>query len=236
MSAELSIVIPAYNEETTVAGVVRGHHTAGRRLAGILEVLVCDDGSTDGTHRELEALRDAVPELRILTNDRNCGIATTMRRLYGAASGEWVYFAPADGQVPAEALEIMWQVRSGAAAVVGRRVPRRDPLSRLLMAELYSAILRVLFRLPVRDIDSVKLYRGRELRATTMRSKSNFLEAEILIGLDRRRLTLREIAIPHRPRIADRAKGVTFGAVCLAGWEMARFVADDVAARAQRRR
>ncbi|TMF59588.1 MAG: glycosyltransferase [Chloroflexi bacterium] len=46
---ELSIVIPAYNEETTVAGVVDGHREVGRHLAGTIEILVCDDGSTDGT-------------------------------------------------------------------------------------------------------------------------------------------------------------------------------------------
>jgi hypothetical protein len=132
-----------------------------------------------------------------------------MKRLYAEARGEWIYFAPADGQVPAAALEPMWGVREGAALVVGRRVPRRDPASRVVMAQLYSGLLRRIFRLPVHDIDSVKLYRAEELRAAPPRSASNFFEAEILITLCSRRRTVREIAIPHRPRIAGMAEGVT---------------------------
>ena len=144
------------------------------------------------------------------------GIPYTMKRLYAEARGEWIYFAPADGQVPAAALPPMWSIRDGAALVVGRRVPRRDPASRVLIAQVYSALLRRIFRLPVHDIDSVKLYRAEELRAVPPRSTSNFFEAEILISLCSRRRTVRETEVPHRPRIAGAAKGVTPGAAFLA--------------------
>src|SRR5439155_102217 len=103
-------------------------------------------------------------------------------------------------------------IRDGAALVVGPRVPRRDPASRVLIAQVYSALLRRIFRLPVHDIDSVKLYRAEELRAVPPRSTSNFFEAEILISLCSRRRTVRETEVPHRPRIAGAAKGVTPGA------------------------
>jgi hypothetical protein len=150
-----------------------------------------------------------MPELKLLRNDSNVGIPATMKRLYAAAVGEWIYFAPADGQVPAAALEIMWSARDGAALVVGRRMPRRDPASRIVMAQMYSALLRLLFRLPVRDIDSVKLYRASELRRMPIESASNFFEAEILIRLCHAQRIVREVQIPHQPRIAGRAGGVT---------------------------
>src|SRR5204863_478647 len=87
--------------------------------------------------------------------------------------------------------------------------PRRDPASRVLIAQVYSALLRRIFRLPVHDIDSVKLYRAEELRAVPPRSTSNFFEAEILISLCSRRRTVRETEVPHRPRIAGAAWWVT---------------------------
>jgi glycosyltransferase involved in cell wall biosynthesis len=202
-------VIPAHNEETTVAGVVAGHRDVARALASSFEIVVCDDGSTDGTWAALQAARAASSEMRLMRNPSRAGIPFSMKRLYADARGEWIYFAPADGQVPAAALERMWNVRDGAALVVGRRIPRRDPAGRVLIAQVYSAMLRWIFRLPVRDIDSVKLYRAEELRAVPPRSESNFFEAEILIGLCSRGRTVREIDIPHRPRIAGDAKGVT---------------------------
>ena len=192
-----------------MAGVVRGHRDAARALAASFELIVCDDGSTDGTWAELQRSCAEVSELRLLRNPSRHGIPTTMKRLYAEAHGEWIYFTPADGQVPAAALEPMWGIRDGAALVVGRRVPRRDPASRVVIAQLYSGLLRRIFRLPVHDIDSVKLYRAEELRSAPPRSESNFFEAEILITLCSRRRLVREIEIPHRPRIAGIAEGVT---------------------------
>lgn len=230
----LSVVIPAYNEERTVAGVVRSHLAAGRRLAGTCEVLVCDDGSTDGTPLALAEVASEHPEVRLLRSERNLGIPATMKRLYGAAAGEWIYFVPADGQVPASALERLWGARAGQALVVGRRVPRRDPRTRVLVAQLYSAVLRLVFRLPVRDVDSVKLYRASELRSVDVRSRSDFFEAEILISLTRRGRPVREVVVEHRPRVAGRARGVTPSSALLAAWELGLFMLADLLSRRSR--
>ena len=224
---KLSVVVPAFNEETTVAGVIRAHVDMGRRIAGEVEVIVCDDGSTDGTPQAIASAAADLPEVRILRNQPNAGIPATMKRLYAESRGDWVFFTPADGQVPVTALETMWNAREGQALVVGGRVPRKDPLTRLLMAELYSAGLRLIFRLPVRDIDSVKLYRGDDLRSLTITSRSNFFEAEMLITLCRRHLPMREVTIEHRPRVAGVPKGVTLASAALAIGELLRFMLSD---------
>jgi glycosyltransferase involved in cell wall biosynthesis len=225
----LSIVVPAYNEESTVAGVIKAHVDTGRRIAGAVEVIVCDDGSTDRTPQAIAAVAAGLPEVKLLRNARNEGIPVTMKRLYAAATGEWIYFTPADGQVPATALERMWAAREGMALVVGARVPRRDPLSRVLIAELYSTGLRWIFRLPVKDIDSVKLYRGENLHAIEVRSRSNFFEAEMLITLCRRGRPVTEVIVEHRPRIAGVPKGVTAASAALAVGELTRFMLSDFA-------
>ncbi len=225
---ELSVVVPAYNEETTVGGVVRAHVDLGRSIANGLEVLVCDDGSTDGTVRVVEEIARECPEVRLLRNERNAGIPATMKRLYREARGDWVYFTPADGQLPVGALERMWAARDDAALVVGERRPRRDPRSRVLIAELYSGVLGRAFRLPVRDIDSVKLYRGVDLRSLDVRSRSNFFEAEMLITLCRRHRPVVEVVVEHRPRIAGVPKGVTPASAMLAIWEVAKFMLSDL--------
>ncbi|MDO8506476.1 MAG: glycosyltransferase family 2 protein [Candidatus Limnocylindria bacterium] len=221
--------MPAYNEEATVGGVLRAHALVGRRIADEVEVLVCDDGSTDGTAAICDALAEEHAEIRVLRNDGNAGIPATMKRLYAEARGEWVYFTPADGQVPVTALETMWAAREGMALVVGGRVPRRDPLTRILIAELYSFGLRLIFQLPVRDIDSVKLYRGDDLRSLEVRSKSNFFEAEMLITLCRRHRPVREVTVEHRPRVAGVPKGVTPASAAIAIWDLCRFTLSDLA-------
>lgn len=225
----LSVVVPAYNEESTVGGVVRAHVDMGRRIAGGVEVLVCDDGSTDRTPAVVSEIANELPEVRLLRNEQNAGIPATMKRLYGEARGDWIYFTPADGQVPDKALETMWNAREGMSLVVGRRVPRRDPMTRVLIAELYSGVLRRAFRLPVHDIDSVKLYRGEDLRSLNVRSRSNFFEAEMLITLCRRGRPVTEVDVEHRPRIAGVPKGVTPASAALAISEVLRFMLSDFA-------
>ena len=224
---KLSVVVPAFNEETTVGGVIRAHVDMGRRIAGEVEVIVCDDGSSDGTPQAIASVAADLPEVRILLNQPNAGIPATMKRLYAEARGDWVYFTPADGQVPVTALETMWNARDGQALVVGGRVPRKDPLTRILVAELYSAGLRFIFRLPVRDIDSVKLYRGEDLRSLTITSRSNFFEAEMLITLCRRHRPVREVTVEHRPRVAGVPKGLTVPSAALAIGELLRFMVSD---------
>lgn len=228
----LSIVVPALNEETTVYAVLLEHAAVGHEIVGdAFEMSVCDDGSSDGTWAELERARQAIPQLRLIRHESNRGIAPTVRELYAQASGEWVYFGPADGQVPADALRRMWAAREGAALVVGERVPRRDPVARRVIARLYSWLLRSLFRLPVHDIDSVKLYRRSELQTIAARSTSNFLEAELLIRLCQGRKLIREVVVEHRPRTSGQAKGLTLAAAVAALCDLARFALTHFAGR-----
>jgi glycosyltransferase involved in cell wall biosynthesis len=233
-AVELSILIPALNEAATVADVVRDHARAGRALGPSFEILVCDDGSTDPTWAVLERLRAEVPQLGLIRNQTNIGITRSMKRLFAAATGTWWYFAPADGQVPAEALERMWTVRDGAAVVVGRRVPRRDARSRVLMARLYSTALRAIYGLPVHDIDSVKLYDAAELRRTGFTSLTDFFQAELLIAYRRNGRVLREVVIPHRARVAGRALGVTPLSAVRSIRDLAWFIARDLGRQLRR--
>lgn len=206
---ELSIVIPAFDEEAAIASVVDENARAAAALSTQFEILVCDDGSRDGTGAILRGLASERPELRLLHHATNRGIPATMKELYAAARGEWTYFTPGDGQVPPEALGLMWAARAGVSAVVGRRFPRRDPFARGLIAYAYSRLLRVVFDVDLRDFDGVKLYRTDQLRTRAPRSTSVFFEAELLISLSRDGLGVREVDVPHRPRRGGRAKGVS---------------------------
>ncbi len=220
---ELSIVIPALNEDAAIAEVIAEHDRVAAELTDGYEIIVCDDGSSDGTWEILERTALELPRLRLSRHATNQGIPATMLELYAAAAGVWTYFTPGDGQVPAEALRIMWPRRDGLAAVVGRRHPRRDHRIRLLQAHAYSRLLRMLFGIPVRDIDGVKLYRTADARARRPVSTSVFFEAELLIRLSRAGLGVEEVDVPHRPRRAGRAKGVTFKSTAAALRDVARF-------------
>lgn len=160
-----------------MAGVVDGHREVGRRLAGTIEILVCDDGSTDGTGAALAAAGARTPELTVLRNETNLGIATTMKRLYGSARGEWIYFAPADGQDPAAAL----------VARARRRRPRRRPSDPAARSGGARAHRRAVFGRPPANLPPAG-WRGRRRGAlpwpgaASLPCRGDFFEAEMLIA------------------------------------------------------
>lgn len=221
---DLSIVVPVYNEDASVEEVLLTHLARADSLGLSFELLVVNDGSTDATGSLIERIARSDHRVRAWHHAANQGIALTLLELYAASRGRWVYYTPADGQVPAEALELMWAVRAGHGCVVGQRRPRADPLRRRLMAAIYSRILGATFGMPVKDIDSVKLVDGQLLRSLPIRSRSTFAEAEMLLRIARSGRTLNEVAIPHLPRRAGSERGATLRVIYRTCLDLARFV------------
>jgi glycosyltransferase involved in cell wall biosynthesis len=219
----ISLVIPAYNEAVNIEGVVR---EALEVLAGVtpcFEVLVGNDGSTDGTREILDRIAAAHPRVRVIHTYPNRGVAQTCLELYRKATGDFIAFFPGDGQVRPRELHKLLAGLDRFDLVVGHRRHRRDPWHRKVNAWLWNAASRLLFKVHVRDVDSVKLFPGDLLRTVPVESRSPFMETEILIRARERGLRLGNVEVEHLPRVAGRASGARLGVVLQALGEMGRF-------------
>jgi cellulose synthase/poly-beta-1,6-N-acetylglucosamine synthase-like glycosyltransferase len=87
---ELSVVMPVYNEVAAVGAVVASWAAVLERLGIDYELLVYDDGSTDGTGAALDALAAALARLRV-THHANRGHGPSIMRGYAEATGRWVF-------------------------------------------------------------------------------------------------------------------------------------------------
>src|SRR5207249_2659640 len=92
MHRSLSVVIPVYNEERTVAHVVE----SVAKLDCLLEIVVVDDGSTDGTSAALQNLVRRIPALRYIRDERNRGKTAALRTGFAETRGEIVIVQDAD--------------------------------------------------------------------------------------------------------------------------------------------
>ena len=219
----LSIVVPAYNESASLADVVAQARAVVACWPGGGDVLVCDDGSTDDTASVLARLAgEPGAPLRVVRHPRNLGVGMALRTLYDAADGELVFFVPGDGQVSVDQFPVMAGALDRYDVVVGRRRHRADPFWRRFNAGIYNLVLRVLFRLPLHDVDSVTLFRTGVLRAVRVRSRSVVMCAELLVRARRRGYRVGEVDVAHRPRRSGAQTGGRPGFILRAMAELAR--------------
>ncbi|HSJ07803.1 MAG TPA: glycosyltransferase family 2 protein [Longimicrobiales bacterium] len=116
----VSIVIPAFNERTYIARQIRAVAGAMARTDWTYEIIVVDDGSTDGTGTA------AVAEgVRVLRNRRNRGYGASLLRGIAVAQHEWVLIIDADGTYPTEAIPDLLALADTHEMVVGARVTKQ---------------------------------------------------------------------------------------------------------------
>ena len=147
---DFSIVLPAFNEEGAIEGVLA-------ELFSVVgdgdpfEVVVVDDGSTDGTAEILDRLAGRTPyggRLRVCRHSRTCGKSAALRTGIGAALGAWVVTMDADGQNDPRdiaALRAAAATTGGAAGpalVFGIRTSRRTTVSKRIQSRIANVVRR----------------------------------------------------------------------------------------------
>jgi len=115
----LTVVVMAYNEARNLAAVTAEIGAELARLPGAHEVLIIDDGSSDGTGPLADELARGDPRVRVIHHERNRGLGAVYRTAFGSARGAFVTFFPADGQAPAALLHRFLPLMRDADMVLG---------------------------------------------------------------------------------------------------------------------
>ena len=205
--SSLSILIPAYKDEKTIVNVVELAVLAGRRYADRYEIVILNDASPDSLLSVVKKLKREIPTLRIITHKKNLGYGQTIKELYCAGMNKWLFTIPGDFQIdPMEIKKLLSSTRQ-ADMIIGWRKNRYDTNTRIRQSRLYNGLLRLLFRLQLHDVNSVRLMRKSIMDRCTIRSSSAFVDAELTIRAVRDGCRVVEIPISHRPRETRGAGG-----------------------------
>jgi glycosyltransferase involved in cell wall biosynthesis len=203
LKRSLSIIIPAYNEAKRLpASLVKVRAYLDAAPWEFAEVLVVDDGSTDGTAR---VARDA--GVRVLANPGNRGKGYSVKHGILEAKGEWALFTDADLSTPIGEVEKLWSAveREGASVAVGSRAADRtlvgvhQPLLREAMGRVFNLAMRLITGLDFKDTQcGFKLFQtsaGREVFSRQLLDGFGF-DVEVLFIASRR--GLRAVEVPVR--------------------------------------
>jgi glycosyltransferase involved in cell wall biosynthesis len=213
----VSLVLPAHDEAANIGEAIEGARRVLARATEVYEIIVVDDGSRD----ETAAIAASFPEVRVVRHDRNRGYGAALRSGFRAARKPWVALMDADLQFDPEDLARLFDASEGVDIVAGYRAPRRDPPARRLLGAAWTALIRVLFRLPVRDVDcALKLFRKALLDALPLASDGAFINAEILVRARAHEARVRQIPVRHLPRLSGRSSGANLRVIARAVREL----------------
>lgn len=208
--SSLSILIPAYKDESTISLVVKRAVQAGRLFAKKFEIVVCDDASPDHLSSVLTLFKKTVPEMRIITHKKNKGYGGTVKDLYFEGKNEWLFTTPGDYQIdPMELRKLLPSTPKGDM-IIGWRRERNDTPARKRQSFIYNTLLKVLYGIRLHDINSVRLMKRTVMKGRIITSTSAFVDAELTIRAIHDGYHVIEIPIAHRRRETRGAGGGSF--------------------------
>lgn len=201
---ELSVVIPFFNEVEVAPPLLAELRATMDALDRTHEVVLVDDGSTDGTGAQLATIAAAWAAVRVITLAKNSGQGAALLRGFREACGAWIITLDGDGQnVPADIPELLKLVPAHDM-VVGIRVARKDSRLRRSMARVANSVRGRFLRDGLHDSGcALKIFR-REVVESFLPIKSlySFMPAfAVAAGF---RIT--EIPVRHRERRAGLSK------------------------------
>jgi glycosyltransferase involved in cell wall biosynthesis len=200
----VSIIVPAFNEATRIGDSIRKIDAFMRQSPLSLELIVVDDGSSDGTADIVRQFR--AKRLRLVQNNRNHGKGYTVRHGVLAASGQYVLFTDADLSAPIEELNKLLDValKEDADVVIGSRaidrtfIEKHQSRFRELAGMLFNVVVRLLLGLKLRDTQcGFKLFhRKKSRRVFEQQTTWGFgFDPELLFLAKRNGLTIRETPV-----------------------------------------
>jgi glycosyltransferase involved in cell wall biosynthesis len=220
----VSVVMPVFNEAATVSKVIDRVRGTGLRI----ELIVVDDGSTDGTREVLERERGRID--RLLLQDRNRGKGAALKAGFRVATGDVVIIQDADLEYdPQDYTELLLPiVKAGADLVLGSRLTGARPQRayyywHYVGNRFITFLARVLYNTTLSDIYTCyKAFRREQLDGLDIKSDGFEFDAEFLAVLLKRQLVVYEVPIAYYGRSYGEGKKIKWYHTCRVVWQLVK--------------
>ncbi|RKY33623.1 MAG: hypothetical protein DRP78_07305 [Candidatus Omnitrophota bacterium] len=139
----LSIILPAYNEASSIKQVVLeiADFLFKEKLFIEYELIIVDDGSRDKTNHIIDELKTKISYLKLITHPQNLGYGQALISGLKQAKFEYIFFMDADGQFKINELNLLCAYIPEFAIVLGYRIRREDSFYRRILGKFYTSLV-----------------------------------------------------------------------------------------------
>lgn len=222
---QISVIIPTFNEAKTIHEIIR--RVEAEKIAD--EILVIDDGSTDGTRQALDSLNDK-DSIRLILHERNQGKGAAIRTGIQQAKGDVIIIQDADLEYnPKDYHALLRPIEDGIADVVfGSRFlggPRRPVMFWHMVANrLLTLITNLLYNTILTDMETgYKVFRREVAQDLHLRANRFDFEPEFTAKILKRKERLFEVPITFNPRDYDEGKKIGLKDAFAAVWALVKY-------------
>lgn len=211
----LTIFFPFWNEEKNVEPVVSKAAAIAGEFAHEWEILIIDDGSSDGTLKAAEVLAAKNHKIRVISHSPNRGYGAALKEGFDNAKYDFVVFTDGDGQFDfGECVKFVENIEE-VDMVIGYRKKRRDTISRDILMRLLKIWDYIFFRFWFKDIDcGFKMFKKEALsEIMPLRSEGAMITTEILAKAVRKKLKIKQVEVEHYPRQFGKQTGANIAVV-----------------------
>jgi glycosyltransferase involved in cell wall biosynthesis len=182
-SRSLSVVIPAYCESENILQTLENVTRALEPLAIAHEILVIDDGSTDGTAALVSSHLARFPHVRVLVNERNMGFGWSYRRGVEAAALEHIVMVHGDNAWGWETLRELFSHVGAADIIIGytRRMAQSRSWRRTAISKAFTLLLNLVTRRRLQYYNGLQIHRAPVLKSLRIESSGYGFQAEVLV-------------------------------------------------------
>ncbi len=204
----ISVFFPCYNEQENVGRTVEKALVVMEKLNADFEVIIVDDGSTDGTGKIADEIAAGNSRVKVVHHKSNLGYGSALQSGFKAATKKLVFYTDGDGQFDINEMPVLLPLMKQYDIVSCYRLDRRDSAIRKINGWCWTKLVCLLFGLKIHDIDcAFKLYKREIFDNIELSSTGALIDTEILARAARKGYSITQKGVHHYPRTAGLPSG-----------------------------